>query len=84
MFDWYLRRELVTSDPASCAWSFSRRWQREVVGMSLRGLVQTVPPGLLLFYYGYGYQYAACGLSMGVLYDLAWRIPSKIDNFEQG
>ena len=47
-----------------------RRWSLDVVAMSLRGLLQTAPTGLLLLLYGYGWMPLASGVMMG--YETAW------------
>jgi hypothetical protein len=57
VFDW-----LVGEDSAS--FTSTERWVRGFVGMSLRGLVWTMPPGLLLFCYSMGWQYMMSGVAM--------------------
>lgn len=47
VFDWLIGHDCE-------GWSFSRRFQLEYVGMSLRGLVETVPIGYVLYLYGLG------------------------------
>jgi hypothetical protein len=50
VFDWIVGKDCKN-------WNFDRRWAREIVGMSLRGLLQTFPAGYLMFWLGYGWEY---------------------------
>jgi len=43
----------------------------EFAGMSLRGLLQTVPSGLLLYALGYGPDFAIVGILMGTVYEVS-------------
>jgi len=47
VFDW------ITGELDSYA-SYERKWMRDMVGMSLRGVSFTAPLGLIFLYFGYG------------------------------
>jgi hypothetical protein len=61
-------------------------WAADMALLSLRGLILTLPGGLMLTYAeGWPFLlYALSGGMMGVCYELGWRIPSKLPNFEAG
>lgn len=61
IFDWMLARQLKD-------WNFTRRFVREYSGMSLRGLVWTLPQGYALQQFGFGWQYSLSGSLMGAVY----------------
>lgn len=68
-------------------WSFMRRWFRDFSGMCLRGLLWTVPSGLVLLLCDESFlawEYLLSGGSMGIIYEIAWDIPSQAPNFGQG
>eukprot|EP01116_Phalansterium_solitarium_P019608 TRINITY_DN553_c0_g1_i2.p1 TRINITY_DN553_c0_g1~~TRINITY_DN553_c0_g1_i2.p1 ORF type:complete len:392 (+),score=82.88 TRINITY_DN553_c0_g1_i2:190-1365(+) len=77
VFDWVIGHECPD-------WGFLRRWAISYCGMSLRGLLQTVPAGLGLFALGYGPDYMLSGVTMGLVYEIAWDIPSTTVNIETG
>lgn len=80
VFDWLI------GAPAQ-DWDYTRRWVRDMTGMSLRGCLQTTVPGFVLYLYGYGSLYAFWGIAMGTIYELGWDIPfnpSSLPNFVQG
>eukprot|EP01130_Rhizamoeba_saxonica_P008019 TRINITY_DN3238_c0_g1_i1.p1 TRINITY_DN3238_c0_g1~~TRINITY_DN3238_c0_g1_i1.p1 ORF type:complete len:337 (+),score=32.70 TRINITY_DN3238_c0_g1_i1:627-1637(+) len=52
--------------------------------MSWRGLIWTVTPGLFLYNQDYGWTYLFSGSLMGLIYFIAWLIPSTVTNFNQG
>ena len=62
---------------------YSRRWPLDIVGMNLRGLAHTASTGMLLFCFGYGMEYLFSGAMMGIIYAIAFEIPSSLENFEQ-
>ena len=82
VFDWLLNRQLSEN------WQFWRRWRREIVGMSLRGLLWTYPLGLYFMNTLGGYRtflFALGGLMMGNVYNIGWLVPFHGDgNFAQG
>jgi hypothetical protein len=62
-------------------------WQltlHDLCGMSLRGLVQTLPAGFILFAYGYGLEYMLSGVLMGAIYSVGWAVPFPPGPFGQG
>jgi hypothetical protein len=69
MFDWLIGHDCQ-------GWEFNRRWPLEIIGMTMIGLVHTVPIGMVLFAFGYGMDFLLSGVSMGIMFDLAWIIPS--------
>jgi len=77
IFDWLI------GHPCS-NWDFEQRWPMAIVGMTLRGLVQTVPSGMILFCFGYGVEFLLCGILMGVIYEAAWLLPSNYADIVQG
>lgn len=56
-------------------WSFWQRFARDFAGLSLRGLMQTGAPGLLFYFFGYGWELFLSGLSMGALYAIGFSSP---------
>ncbi|KNC47608.1 uncharacterized protein AMSG_02632 [Thecamonas trahens ATCC 50062] len=52
-------------------WSFWARYYRDLVGMSLRGLMMTGPAGLVMYFHGYGWEFLASGVFMGTAYEFA-------------
>ncbi len=50
-----------------------------MMGMSLRGLLQTVPIGMQFWWRGYGWLYAFCGAAMGCFYAVGWHIDTNWD-----
>eukprot|EP00047_Mylnosiga_fluctuans_P004532 m.235105 g.235105 ORF g.235105 m.235105 type:complete len:404 (-) comp12765_c0_seq1:128-1339(-) len=69
VFDWFLGREMA-------GWDFGRRWARMCAGMSLRGMMWTLPAGYYLFECGYGWRFALSGHMMGLVYTLGFRTPA--------
>ena len=65
-------------------WDIYRRWSHDFMGMSLRGLVQTVPAGLLLFHLGYGPEYMFSGLLMGLAYEFGHQLPAPFFDMQVG
>lgn len=68
-------------------WSFMRLWFRDFSGMSLRGLVWTVPTGLLLLLADdsfEGWEYLLSGGCMGLIYEISWDIPIDAQIFSRG
>lgn len=61
VFDWILGRQEAN-------WTMSQRFIREYAGMSLRGLIWTVPQGYLLERFGFGWEYSLSGSLMGLVY----------------
>lgn len=76
-FDWLLGRDENGFD-------FTRRWTREFTGMTLRGLLWTMPGGYLLYHMGFGWQYALSGAAMGLFYNFGWISDSTQYDFEYG
>jgi hypothetical protein len=77
------KQSLNSSYRFGIGFDFSRRWTFDMAGLNLRGFVHTVASGLLLFFHGYGAEYMLSGCSMGVVYEIAFLIPSDVTNFEQ-
>ena len=71
VFDWLLGRQPDDS------WTFRQRFIREYSGMSLRGLVWTVPPGYALQQLGFGWEFSLSGSLMGLCYLLGFRTPAS-------
>lgn len=76
-FDW------LVGNPAE-DWDFDRLYARDMVALSLRGALETIPTGLLLLLLGFGYLPLISGLFMGPIYDIAFRIPSTLLDYSQG
>jgi hypothetical protein len=64
VFDWLVGK-------GSDVFDLDRRWAREACAMSLRGMTQTLVPGLVLLAYGFGPSYLLSGSLMGFIYTLA-------------
>jgi hypothetical protein len=78
VFDWLV-------DVPRQNWDYTRRWIRDATGMALRGLLQSVPPGYVLYLYGFGPLYLVFGVAMAFIYEIAEDIPYKGDpDFSQG
>ena len=80
VLDWLVGRDCINSE-------FFFRWSRAFSALSVMGLFQTVPLGWLLWRMGYPPDFAWSGVAMGLIYDLAWRLPSVADgkgNFDRG
>eukprot|EP01102_Stenamoeba_stenopodia_P005196 TRINITY_DN15719_c0_g1_i1.p1 TRINITY_DN15719_c0_g1~~TRINITY_DN15719_c0_g1_i1.p1 ORF type:complete len:425 (-),score=39.64 TRINITY_DN15719_c0_g1_i1:29-1303(-) len=77
VFDWLIGHDCQ-------GWNETRMFAVEFAGMSLRGLLQTVPSGLLLYSLGYGPDFAIIGILMGTVYEIGWLIPATDPNFGQG
>ncbi len=64
-------------------------WDWDFAMLSLRGLFLTALPAVPLYFWpGHDLSatllFAGCGLFMGVCYELAYRIPSRVKNFQRG
>lgn len=70
----------------------SKRWWRDFVGLSLRGLVWTLPAGFVATmaagFFGGVWCPAALwgfsGIAMGVIYEVSWRLPSTVGCLKRG
>jgi len=49
----------------------------QLVGMSLIGLIYTVPTGCWVYCYGYGWEFLFSGCVIGVIYEIGFRFPVK-------
>lgn len=78
VFDWVLGRPTATE-----AWGYNQRFVREFTGMSLRGLLWTVPAGYLLYLLGFGWQYSLSGSQMGLYYYLGGVLPDPGHNVNE-
>ena len=78
VFDWVLGRPTAAE-----AWVYNRRFVREFTGMSLRGLLWTVPAGYLLYLLGFGWQYSLSGSQMGLYYYLGGVLPDPGHNVNE-
>ena len=74
MFDWVLGRP-IAGTPA-------QHIIRKFTGMSLRGLLWTLPAGYLLYLLDFGWQYSLSGSQMGLYYYLGGVIPDPSHNVE--
>jgi len=61
VFDW------LVGHPKQ-GWAYWERWARDLGGMCLTGLIQTAAPGIVLYLWGYGWEFMFSGLAMGFLY----------------
>lgn len=52
--------------------------------LSVRGLLYSAIPAFLAFPFGFPLWFALVGLLMWPLYELGWKIPSRIKGFERG
>lgn len=78
VFDWLLGHDQP-------GWGFAQRWCRGYAGMALRGLAWTMPPGLLMYLHGYGWQAMLSGVLMSFVYELCNEVPpSSIGNPDFG
>jgi len=77
IFDWAIGHECK-------GFTYSRSWLHQFLGMSMGGLIQTVPPGLCIYIFGYGWEYLFCGIFAGAIFDIAQRIPLNLDGLESG
>lgn len=77
VFDWVLGRPTATQDWVS---NWNRRFVREFTGMSLRGLLWTLPAGYLLYLLDFGWQYSLSGSLMGLFYFLGGKLPDPSVN----
>lgn len=60
------------------------KWFRDFILQSARGLLFTLPAGVVLWWLGYEWWPGLVGLSAGLLYELGWCIPSKVKGLETG
>lgn len=60
------------------------KWSTDFVLQSARGLLFTLPAGAVLWWLGYEWWPGLVGLSAGFLYEIGWRIPSKVKGLERG
>ena len=67
VFDW-----LIGQDDSD--WSDFRRGFRDMIGLTLQGLVQTTPTGLIMYLYGYHWSFFGSGLFLGLIYNLAYSL----------
>eukprot|EP01084_Bolivina_argentea_P189457 325804_1 len=72
--------------------NFNNRWLHDICAMCLRGMLQTLPIGLVLYFLSYftsknknnGYknwEFSLSGIVMGFLYNWSWNIYSTSDNW---
>jgi len=61
-----------------------RPWIAEFVLMTIRGILLTLVGGVTLLLLGYGGAYLACGMWLGVMYELGHRTPVDIPSFRRG
>ena len=77
--------------------TYFQRWSHDLCAMSLRGMLQTLPIGLLLYFLSYfdqnknkynngfkNWEFALSGIGMGFVYDFGWRLTSNRLNWSQG
>lgn len=58
---------------------------KELIILSLRGILVTLPAGLLLWYFEpLGWVYALCGVMMGPCYALGWALPNALSWLNRG
>mmetsp|Transcript_9547 Transcript_9547/g.18110 ORF Transcript_9547/g.18110 Transcript_9547/m.18110 type:complete len:1058 (+) Transcript_9547:19-3192(+) len=74
IFDWLLGVSYSTTD-------YGSRWQRDAAAMSLRGLLQTVPTGLLLRRVGVNALPVMSGVAMGLVYEIGWSSSLYVKGF---
>jgi hypothetical protein len=74
IFDWLIGRQ---EEP----WNYTRRFIRDFSGMSLRGLVWTLPQGYVLEQLDFGWQYSLSGSLMGVVYYIGSLVSVRLFSF---
>lgn len=57
--------------------SFQKRWRRDFAGLLIRGMMISLPVGLLTGYVTGNYWYIPIGLTMPLCYETGYRIPVK-------
>jgi hypothetical protein len=57
---------------------------RDALLTSLRGILFTLPAGVVLWWLGYQWWPGLVGILAGPLYALGWQVPSKVRGFERG
>lgn len=71
IFDWVLGRQE----------NLTQKFLRDYSGMSLRGLLWTLPQGYALQQFGFGWQYSLSGSLMGAVYFAGSQMQGYHDNF---
>lgn len=64
--------------------TFAERWRRDAVGLAIRGMMITAPVGVILLLFGFDGWFGLRGIAMPIAYELAYRIPSKVNGLRQG
>lgn len=77
MFDWALGKPDIF-------WSFEQAYERDWAAMSMRGLVWTLPMGIILISTGERHVWALAGTLMSFVYEIGEDIPVHIPFMSQG
>lgn len=80
-YDWLLGHVSSINDPN---WHWARKWARDWCSLTLRGIMWCSPPGLCLWFNGFGWLFVVGGALMAPIHQFGYILPFKINNFSQG